>query len=318
MIRKFNHITDYLMTEEMARERLCADQVDVTWYTNKTNTESVLHSHPYYEAILPISGEVLYSVNGSLYHLHTGELIIFPDEVFHSGKFNIGPDVSERLLLKVDETLWRTTAESIGFPDILSAKEPIIFTAETVSAWDIRGLFTRISRTSTMDKSIRTRMIQAQLCELMMIIKQIQLDDNQVRPNATSALVEKAVKYIQAHYDDPDLTVGKLAEYTYVSRSHLSRVFKEYTMESVHSYVTNLRMQHCQFAIADGKTVLDACTESGFSDYSSFLRAFRKRYGITPMEYKKRVTRAIDNTSAFDAMAFAADNAAAENAITEE
>ena len=78
MIRKFNHITDYLMTEEMARERLCADQVDVTWYTNKTNTESVLHSHPYYEAILPISGEVLYSVNGSLYHLHTGELIIFP------------------------------------------------------------------------------------------------------------------------------------------------------------------------------------------------------------------------------------------------
>ena len=72
MIRKFNHITDYLMTEEMARERLCADQIDVTWYTNKTNTESVLHSHPYYEAILPISGEVLYSVNGSLYRADGG------------------------------------------------------------------------------------------------------------------------------------------------------------------------------------------------------------------------------------------------------
>jgi len=307
MIRKFNHITDYLMTEEMARERLCADQVDVTWYTNKTNTESVLHSHPYYEVILPISGEVLYSVNGSLYHLHTGELIIFPDEVFHSGKFDIAAEVSERLLLKVDERLWRLTAEAIGFPDILSAKEPIIFTAETVSAWDIRGLITRINRTSTMNKDLRTLMLQAQLTELMMIIKQIQYDDNQVRPNATSALVEKAVKYIQAHYDDPDLTVSKLAEYTFVSRSHLSRVFKEYTMESVHSYVTNLRMQHCQFAIAEGKTVLDACTESGFSDYSSFLRAFRKRYGITPMEYRKRITKSADTVNQLDAALLAVE-----------
>lgn len=317
MIRKITHYVDLLMTEEMARERLNADKVDVSWYTNKTNRESVLHSHPYYEAILPISGEVLYSVNGSLYHLHTGELIVFPDEVFHSGKFDVGADVSERLLLKVDAELWQVTAEAIGFSNILSAKEPIIFSAETVSAWDLRGLFMRISRTSTMDKSLRTFMIQTQLSELMMIIKQIQIDGNHIRPNATSALVEKAVKYIQAHYDDPDLTVGKLAEYTFVSRSHLSRVFKEYTMESVHSYVTNLRMQHCQFAIAEGKTVLDACTESGFSDYSSFLRAFRKRYGITPMEYKKRTMHLSDESSAFDSMVFAAENAAAEASIRE-
>lgn len=308
MIRKFTHVTDYLMTEDMAREHLCADKVDVTWYTNKTNRESVLHSHPYYEAILPIAGEVLYSVNGSLYHLHTGELIIFPDEVFHTGKFDIGPDISERLLLKVDAELWRDTARRLGFPNILSAKEPIILSAETVSAWDIRGLITRINRTSTMHVDFRPTMIAAQLAELMMIINQIERDDNQIRPDATSALVEKAVKYIQSNFSDPDLTVAKLADYTFVSRSHLSRVFKEYTMESIHSYVTNLRMQHCQFAIAEGKTVLDACTESGFSDYSSFLRAFRKRYGITPMEYKKRISKGLESTGLVDSAVSAAED----------
>ena len=30
-------------------------------------------------------------------------------------------------------------------------------------------------------------------------------------------------------------------------------------------------------------------TESGFSDYSSFLKTFRKTYGITPNEYRKRL-----------------------------
>lgn len=300
------------MTEDMAREHLCADKVDVTWYTNKSNRESVLHSHPYYEAILPIAGEVLYSVNGSLYNLHTGELIIFPDEVYHTGKFDVGADVSERLLLKVDAELWRATARSLGFPDILSKKEPIILKSETVTAWDIRSLFTRINRTTTMHADFRSTMISAQLAELMMIISQIERDHNQIKPNATSALVEKAVRYIQANFSDPDLTVAKLADYTYVSRSHLSRVFKEYTMESIHSYLTNMRMHHCQLAIAEGKTVLDACTESGFSDYSSFLKAFRKRYGITPMEYKKRIGK---GAAQLESLIFAADTAAAEEAL---
>ena len=48
-------------------------------------------------------------------------------------------------------------------------------------------------------------------------------------------------------------------------------------------------MQHCCQAIADGRSILDACTESGFSDYSSFLKSFRKLYGMTPVTYRTRL-----------------------------
>ena len=34
------------------------------------------------------------------------------------------------------------------------------------------------------------------------------------------------------------------------------------------------------------ESVLNACTESGFPDYSSFLKTFRRLYGITPAEYR--------------------------------
>lgn len=57
-------------------------------------------------------------------------------------------------------------------------------------------------------------------------------------------------------------------------------------MESIHSYLTHLRMQHCRKALEDGVSVLNACTESGFPDYSSFLKTFRRLYGITPAEYR--------------------------------
>ena len=60
------------------------------------------------------------------------------------------------------------------------------------------------------------------------------------------------------------------------------------TMESIHSYLTHLRMQHCRKALEDGVSVLNACTESGFPDYSSFLKTFRRLYGITPAEYRSQ------------------------------
>ena len=69
------------------------------------------------------------------------------------------------------------------------------------------------------------------------------------------------------------------------------RAFKTYTMESVHGYLTNLRMQHCRRAIAAGASVLDACNASGFTNYTSFLKTFRSLYGITPSEYRNQLRR---------------------------
>ena len=96
----------------------------------------------------------------------------------------------------------------------------------------------------------------------------------------------RAVVYLQTHYQNPTLTTAQLAQELYASREHLSRAFKECTMESIHNYLTYLRMQHCRKALEEGVSVLNACTESGFPDYSSFLKTFRRLYGITPAEYR--------------------------------
>lgn len=123
---------------------------------------------------------------------------------------------------------------------------------------------------------------RCELVELLLLMDQIVAERRAAPPSATSALVAKAVAFLQANYTDPNLTVGSLAKYTYTSREHLSRAFKTYTMESVHGYLTNLRMQHCRRAIAAGASVLDACNASGFTNYTSFLKTFRSLYGITP------------------------------------
>ena len=53
-------------------------------------------------------------------------------------------------------------------------------------------------------------------------------------------------------------------------------------------------MQEFRYGLVSGKSVINACRESGFSDYSSFVKSFRKLYGITPMEYREQLKSAMN------------------------
>ena len=157
----------------------------------------------------------------------------------------------------------------------------------------VRGLLERMAQTVYLEATIRETVQCCELTELLLLFSHlIHKRQSAPPPSATSLLVARAVEYLQANYTDPQLTVAQLAKYTYTSREHLSRVFKEYTLESVHGYLTNLRMQHCRNAIASGVSVLDACSSSGFTNYSSFLKSFRALYGITPTEYRAKLRAA--------------------------
>ena len=289
MIRKIAHYVDSLLTQDLARQTLPSAGMVVAWYTNKENICSVVHSHPYFELILPMAGDVLYSCNGSLYSIHPGELIIFPDEVYHMGRYDVGKKVSERLLLQVDRDRFNEVAGFLGFEHCFSEKRPIVFNAEFVSTWGIRDLFIRIGKFSQMPPHQRDILFRGQLMELLLILCACSGEGNMAEADASSALVSKAQRFIQQHYTDPSFSINQLTDFLYVSRSHISRVFREYTMESIHGYLTGLRLQHFKNALGEGKSILAACTESGFSDYSSFLKTFRKTYGITPNEYRKRL-----------------------------
>lgn len=164
--------------------------------------------------------------------------------------------------------------------------ELTVLDSEACRKWDFKGLFIRMAQSQELSDSIRDIVFEAQVAEMLLLITQATGSGQTAAPSSTSVLVARAVAYLQAHYQDPTLTTAQLAQELYASREHLSRAFKECTMESIHNYLTYLRMQHCRKALEEGVSVLNACTESGFPDYSSFLKTFRRLYGITPAEYR--------------------------------
>ena len=85
-----------------------------------------------------------------------------------------------------------------------------------------------------------------------------------------------------------NLTVLDMAKFCGLSESHFMRWFKKMTGDSFTSYVNDRRLANAAEALrrTDDK-ILSVSQDVGFSNLSNFNRQFKKRYGITPKEYRK-------------------------------
>ena len=291
VLQTIAHYYDSRLSKELARIALKEIPVVVGYYTNKRNTSSVVHSHSYHEFVYNVSGsDVLYSVDDSQYVLRKGELMFFPAEHFHSGKFNLTDDHSVRLVAQIDAALWNSAKKE---SEIQWDDKALLIESGTVAKWDLRGLFERMAQTAFADKDFRKPIFEGQVLELQLLIHQFIKEHKVSAFKAKNDIITRAIKYLQQNYTNPGLTAEALADHACVSRAHLSRLFKAYTMESIHEYLTNLRMQKCRQLIADGQSVLDSSIESGFSNYSSFVKSFKKLYGMTPLDFRKKLLEEI-------------------------
>ena len=292
-LERVTHYVDNVLTQAEARMGLRNTKLLVAWYTNQKNDQSVVHSHPYHELVLPIGGStVRYSIDGSVYLVHVGELLYFPAQIYHAGIFNIDNDPSDRLVIQIDDALWQACRRNANLKNAAWMHSITVLDPDVCNKWDFQSLFVRMAQSLELPAQMRDIVFEAQVSEMMLLITLATGSGQTTAPSSTNVLVQRAVSYLQAHYQDPTLTTVKLAQELYASREHLSRAFKECTMESIHSYLTHLRMQHCRKALEDGVSVLNACTESGFPDYSSFLKTFRRLYGITPAEDRSQNRKA--------------------------
>ncbi|MBP7348396.1 MAG: helix-turn-helix domain-containing protein [Butyrivibrio sp.] len=93
------------------------------------------------------------------------------------------------------------------------------------------------------------------------------------------------IEYIMEHLGD-DLSIDEIADRFYISKYHMMRIFKADTGYSIHQYISEKRILMARNLILEGMPATSASLESGFRDYSSFCRAFKKQLDILPSELK--------------------------------
>ena len=282
-------VVDQHLTQDMANYQLSRSLVSVGYYVNVETRSSIAHYHPYYEFILVRRGSCEYCSGGARFLLHPDELLLISPGTVHAMLCPEASESYERLILQVDADFMAHVLDSCAL-DVRKLPPLYILRAEDVCRWGLRELFERINASATVpDAELREKLYLCQLGELMLMVRHVALSSRLVAPSASSALISGVTAYILEHFQEPEMNVAVIARQFYVSREHLSRSFRSYTGESISHYITELRMQEFRYGLVSGKSVLSACMESGFSDYSSFVKSFRKLYGISPVEYREQL-----------------------------
>lgn len=99
-------------------------------------------------------------------------------------------------------------------------------------------------------------------------------------------LIERLTRVVNAHIDDPNLSVEQIAQEVGISRSHLHRKMKELTNLGPRDWVRNLRLERAAQMLRQGHhniaQVMYAC---GFDNKASFSTKFKSKFGMSPTAY---------------------------------
>ena len=104
------------------------------------------------------------------------------------------------------------------------------------------------------------------------------------RKNGDS-LFEMIVNYVDHHYRESDMSLGRLADTFSYTEKYMSSLFKKNMQIGFVSYLNNLRVQYANELIEKGEqSIAEIASACGYSDYSYFAKVFKKNTGKTPTQ----------------------------------
>ena len=109
-----------------------------------------------------------------------------------------------------------------------------------------------------------------------------------------AGVVQRLLAYIRHHIAEPSrLRVEELASAFAYSPSHLSELFRQETGESVRQYIVRYRLWLAEARLTLGTlTISQIADELGFVDVCHLNKLFKKRYQLTPTEYRRQLAGA--------------------------
>lgn len=101
-------------------------------------------------------------------------------------------------------------------------------------------------------------------------------------------LIKKAKEYLNTHYREA-VTLSNLAEYMELSESYTSRLFNRVMGMNIAAYVNELRVEQAKkLLLTTNKKIYEIAAEVGYASTTAFHIAFKKREGITPVDFRNQ------------------------------
>ena len=242
------------------------------------------HWHRSVEIFAVCGGALEFYIDNRIWHLSAGDFLIVNSNEVHSVD---SPLPNETIVLQIPLEM---------FEDYFTGEQFIWFTHEPGKRDErfmelMRELY-RIYEEKTCGYDMKMMSVFYDI--LYYLVKDYRLPEtgqDYVRKNKTLGRLSGITSYMKENYRN-SLSLEKVAEKFGYSPSYLSRMFQKYAGITFKDHVQNIRLGHALKDLENGEySITETAIRNGFSGSKALARAFRKKYGMLPSEYRAKRER---------------------------
>ena len=257
-------------------------------YCHFEKQKSFTHSHKFIEIVYCFEGSGIQTVGGHDYLMERGTLLFlnydqshsfYSDSGMHFYNFLLLPSfISESLINTVDAFSLLTMASFSDF----NLKDPAPVVKMTgKDMLEVEDIAERMDR-----EFIRKEMGYRAVLSGYMTVLFSKIFRKMSLPNDTDNIVQcitpEIIAYIEEHLNEK-LTLAELARRSFYNPSYFSRVFKEYSGQSLSKFIHRKRVERALELLNTTDLPVDQIWVAvGFCDKKQFYRQFKNFLGITP------------------------------------
>ena len=248
---------------------------------DQTKKDFSYHYHDFHKIIVFISGKVTYHIEGKAYHLKPRDILLVSQGAIH--KPEIDPSVPyERYIFWIRDDL--SCQELNTCFQKANDRSFNLVRADSALQERLKDLLPEIEQTLQNTHFGDPILKDALFTQFMIYINRIFLRTSSSPDKKTyssDTQVEQLLKYINRNLSE-NLSIDQLANRFFFSKYHMMRKFKNETGYTIHNYITSKRLLFARSLINEGTPVMKAAQMSGFNDYTTFVRSYKKQFGNAP------------------------------------
>jgi AraC-like DNA-binding protein len=268
------------------------DRIRADFQANRLRDEcrpiGPLHYHPSYEIFVSLVDQMSFLINGQLFSVHYGELILFTDQDLHQALPSRNAPYERLVMVFQPSLVWSLCSEQTNLLACFQESDIQKRILQLVPV-QLEKLLLVVQKARLLQDGpepygadIRKRLLLAELLlDLNSWYRQQQPLARAIKPGGE---IEQVLTYIHRHLADP-LTLDDLAGQFHRSKNRLNERFKAYTGKNIHQYIQYSRMALARRCLLTGLPVRETAQACGCGNASHFCRLFKAQTGQTPAQY---------------------------------
>ena len=250
---------------------------------DQTKREFSYHYHDFHKVIIFLSGKAAYHIEGKSYYLKPWDILLVNRHAIHKPEIDFSVPY-ERFVLWIRDDI-KSTELLRCFQKAIDRSYNLI-RLDSDSQEKLKQLLYELEAALKDEKFGSELLGSALFTQFMVYVNRIFLEKQYIydaRSYSSDSQIEELLRYIN-HNLTEDLSIETLARKYYLSKYHMMRKFKEETGYTIHNYIISKRLLLARTKISEGTPILKASQLSGFSDYTTFSRAYKKQFGTAPSQ----------------------------------